>query len=57
MDCLDNYANGPCRGPVELRPPMSPSGKWFPRCDHHFEVRWKKQEEIVSRYGGQHFYY
>lgn len=56
LECLDGHKGG-CSGPVEYRAPMSPTGTWFPRCDKHFEERWEKQKQIVSRYGGQHFYY
>lgn len=55
IECLEGPEG--CKGTVEYREPMSPTGTWFPRCDKHYEKRWEKQQQIVSRYGGQHFYY
>ena len=48
LECLD----GPvmCEGPVELRYPLSPTGRWFPRCDKHWADRLDVQEGINSRY-------
>lgn len=39
-----------CMGPVELRYPMSPTGRWFPRCEQHYDQRLAKQDEINERY-------
>lgn len=55
MECLDNH-QGDCGGEVEYRPAMSPTGKWFPRCDAHFAARLETQERIVRDYGGRMFY-
>lgn len=52
--CLDGPVD--CDGEVEYRPAMSPTGKWFPRCDKHFAERLDRQRDIVSRYGGSIFY-
>lgn len=57
IECLDSYDGIGCEGEVEHRPPMSPTGRWFPRCEKHFEERFAKQEQTVRRYGGQHFYW
>ena len=54
IECLDN--NDECKGTVEYRPAMSPTGRWFPRCDKHFADRLKTQERIVRTYGGSMFY-
>lgn len=50
MRCLDNYDNGSCSGEVAYRMPLSGTGKSFPRCDHHWEMRLIKQDEINRRY-------
>ena len=54
MTCLEE--NNECRGEVEPRPAMSPTGRWFPRCEGHFEKRLEEQERIVRTYGGRMFY-
>ena len=48
LRCLDQSAD--CAGAVELRPPMSSTGRWFPRCDHHIAARLKEQDRIRGRY-------
>lgn len=53
-ECL-NFGSE-CEGQVEYRPATSPTGKQFPRCEHHFAERLKSQERIVRDYGGQMFY-
>lgn len=51
-ECLDFGATGAeCSGAVEYRIPMSGSGKSFPRCDHHMEIRWATQERLTRDYG------
>ncbi len=57
-DCLDAHGDdvSECNGAVDYRPAMSPTGKWFPRCEKHYEARYETQRGIVSRYGGQMFY-
>ena len=47
--CLDEH-QGDCRGKVEYRMPLSPSGKPFARCDGHWEKRLEIQEGINRRY-------
>lgn len=54
LDCLDH--SDACKGVVELRPAMSPTGRWFPRCEEHFDRRLREQERIVRTYGGSMFY-
>lgn len=51
LECLDAHYEGGCRGPIELRYPLSPSGRWFPRCERHWEKRLEVQEGINERYG------
>jgi len=46
--CLDESPE--CKGSVELRYPLSPTGKWFPRCDKHWEERLEIQDGINARY-------
>jgi len=48
LECLES---GPdCSGPVEYRMSLSPSGKSFPRCEHHWERRLDEQERINRDY-------
>ena len=47
-DCL-NYGDD-CEGNVEYRMPLSGTGRSFPRCDHHWELRLKEQDEINEKY-------
>lgn len=51
-DCLDFDMNEPsaCSGPVELRMPLSPSGRSFPRCDAHWSERLAMQEAHDVKY-------
>jgi hypothetical protein len=53
--CLDAREDN-CEGEVDYRPAMSPTGKWFPRCEKHLTDRLATQERIVRDYGGQMFY-
>jgi hypothetical protein len=45
LRCLDG-GRGDCKGPVELRAPLSPTGVPHARCDKHWEWRLEKQEQI-----------
>jgi len=49
-ECLDDYGEGTCRGPVEYRMPLSGTGRAFPRCEAHWEERLGVQEGINRRY-------
>ena len=53
-ECL-NYSPE-CAGAVEYRMPMSGSGRSFPRCDHHFEIRLNTQSRLSRDYGVPMFY-
>ena len=55
IECLDSYQGG-CAGEVDYRPAMSPTGKWFPRCDAHFEQRLATQERMSREYGVPMYY-
>lgn len=50
IECLNDYGDGTCRGPVEYRAPLSGTGRSFPRCDRHWGERLDAQEDINSRY-------
>lgn len=49
LRCLDRHDNA-CMGAVEMRYPLSGTGRSFPRCDAHWTVRLAKQREITRRY-------
>lgn len=49
LECLDASISD-CEGPVEYRMALSASGRSFPRCDGHWEVRLAEQERINERY-------
>lgn len=50
--CLEHRLEN-CEGNVELRPAMSPTGVWFPRCDKHYAERLEIQSGIEKRYPTQ----
>lgn len=51
LECLDRHQHGhTCTGKVEMRYPLSGTGKSFPRCEGAWEKRLKKQQEINERY-------
>lgn len=50
LECLDDYGEGTCHGPVEYRMALSATGVSYPRCEKHWGERLDKQEEINSRY-------
>lgn len=56
LECIDEMYDDECRGMVELRIPMSPSGISYPRCHKHYMARVAVQEQIVGRYGGKMYY-
>jgi hypothetical protein len=53
-ECLDFGTE--CDGAVEYRMPMSGSGRSFPRCEAHFEVRLNTQARLSRDYGVPMFY-
>lgn len=55
LECLDSYQDE-CEGEVDYRPAMSPTGKWFPRCEKHLADRIKTQERLSRDYGVSMFY-
>lgn len=51
LECIGSVPDGStCRGPVELRWPLSGSGRWFPRCEAHWDERLRVEEELRARY-------
>jgi hypothetical protein len=56
IECIDGY-EGDCEGAVEYRLAMSGTGISYPRCDHHFEIRWETQERLARDYGIPVYYY
>lgn len=43
-ECIDDPRGQDCRGRVEERPHLSASGKSFPRCQKHWELRLREQQ-------------
>lgn len=50
MECLDDYGEGTCSGPVEYRMALSATGRSFPRCEKHWAERLEEQDRINARY-------
>ena len=48
LRCLNHSED--CAGDVEYRMPLSGSGRAFPRCDFHWELRLEVQERINQTY-------
>jgi hypothetical protein len=46
--CLE--AGDDCSGVVEYRYALSPTGRSFPRCEHHWSLRLDEQERINRTY-------
>lgn len=46
IECLDGPEG--CKGEIEYRMPLSPTGRAFPRCDHHWGLRLDKEEKSMS---------
>ena len=50
LECINAGLTAECRGPVELRMPLSGTGKPFPRCDFHWDQRLQLEAELNERY-------
>lgn len=50
LECLDDYGDGECAGPVEYRMALSGTGRSFPRCEKHWQERLGVQERINRDY-------
>lgn len=48
LECLDGPEG--CQGQIEYRMALSPSGRQFPRCDHHWLKRLDFQKETKEKY-------
>lgn len=48
IECLQ--AGPDCAGPVEYRMPLSGTGRAFPRCELHWDLRLAEQERIERTY-------
>jgi hypothetical protein len=53
-ECLDFGFE--CSGAVEYRMPMSGTGRSFPRCEAHYEIRLDTQSRLSRTYGIPMFY-
>ena len=50
LECLDDYGEGTCEGPVEWHSMDPGLTEAFPRCDKHWEARLRSREESIERY-------
>lgn len=50
LSCLDAGGSTPCHGAVEYRMALSATGRSFPRCQAHWEIRLMEQERINAAY-------
>lgn len=48
VHCLQE--NDDCEGEIEYRDPLSGTGKSFPRCAYHWDLRLKEQDRIERTY-------
>ena len=48
LECME--ASTECAGEVHYRMSLSGSGMSYPRCDHHWDVRLDREQEIRNRY-------
>lgn len=53
LECLDGYHEDDCDGAIEYREPLSGTGRSFPRCERHWDMRLEAQEQINRRYPSQ----
>lgn len=44
LRCLEHSDD--CQGTVEYRMPLSGTGRAFPRCDYHWELRLDRQQSL-----------
>lgn len=51
LECLDSGdPRHPCSGTVRYRHALSSTGRSFPRCDVHWDLRLEEQERITRAY-------
>lgn len=48
-ECIDAHKSA-CAGAVEYRFPLSPSGRSYARCDHHWDLRLDLDDQLRQRY-------
>lgn len=53
IECLNRGDESPCEGEVELRFPLSSTGRSFPRCTKHWSEALDRAEDIRKRYPEQ----
>lgn len=49
LECIESHTEA-CSGPVEYRMPLSGTGKSFPRCDRHWQLRLDREQQLRERY-------
>lgn len=49
-ECLNGHDETGCAGRIEYRAPLSGSGKSFPRCAKHWQLRLRHEEGLRRRY-------
>jgi hypothetical protein len=49
IECIDDWGEGACRGPVLYRMPPG-ANRSFPRCEHHWDIRLAELERIERTY-------
>ena len=47
-ECIENPDE--CRGEVEMRPSLTGTGTTIPRCDHHWDLRLERDEQLRRDY-------
>jgi hypothetical protein len=52
LECLDNHDDS-CDGVIGWRYPLSGTGRSFPRCDRHWDMRLQAEHDIHMRYPNQ----
>ena len=52
LECLDGHGDS-CDGTIEQRYPLSGTGRSFPRCDRHWDMRLQALDDIKRRYPDQ----
>ena len=52
-ECIDSMYEGSCDGATEYRMALSGTGRSFPRCERHWDMRLQYQDEINQRYPSQ----
>lgn len=48
-ECIEDHT-GECRGDVEFRMSLTGTGTAIPRCDHHWDLRLREEDELRAVY-------